>query len=57
MEKKATGKSTRNDGYQPKVSNTFGYQPRQPIAGYKPNKPDPKPNPPTSDTNVTTGKK
>ena len=56
MEKKATGKSTRNDGYQPKVSNTFGYQPRQPIAGYKPNKPDPKPNPPTSDTNVTTDK-
>ena len=56
MEKKTTRRSTRNDGYQPKATNTHGYQPRRPIAGYKPNKPDSKPNPPTSDTNVTTDK-
>ena len=47
MEKKAVGKEIRNDGYQP----------RHPMAGYKPEKPDTKPNPPTTDTNVTTDKK
>lgn len=57
MEKKATSKPIRTDGYQPKSTNTYGYQPRRPIAGYKPNKPDTKPSPPTTDTNVTTDKK
>lgn len=57
MEKKATSKPIRTDGYQPKSTNTYRYQPRRPIAGYKPNKPDTKPSPPTTDTNVTTDKK
>lgn len=57
MEKKAVGKEIRNDGYQPSAPYSYGYQPRHPMAGYKPKKPDTKPNPPTTDTNVTTDKK
>lgn len=57
MEDKAVSKETRNDGYQPAAADTYGYRPRHPIAGYKPDKQDKKPNPPTTDTNVTTDKK
>ena len=57
MEKKEKKRSTRTDGYQPTAPSKYGYQPRSPIAGYKPSKPDDRPNPPTTETDVTTDKK
>lgn len=57
MEKKEKKRSTRTDGYQPTTPSKYGYQPRSPIAGYKPSKPDDRPNPPTTETDVTSDKK
>lgn len=57
MGKKTKKKSARYDGFQPKLSNKIAHPKRSLRFGYQPHKPNQKPNPPTSDTNVTTDKK